>query len=1071
MRSKINLLILFLVGIFIFSSNVFSANCPQETTTTCGPGCVYMGSTCGWDACYNVKETMCKKLTNICTWNKTYGCTNSKYKIIKTAATTTTSITATNPAANTTTTSTTTNPAANTTTTTTNPASTTTTTGSGTTVNVYVNSGSGSQTNNPAANTTTATNPASTTTTTGATTATCTITLPADCTTLSTTATAPATTSPCANCTICKVDGAVCAAATASTTTTVDCSAYNNDESGCTTAGGTFTADASGLCTSEGACKGTCAGTCTKTAVGTNLANAVNNTVTTLPWDGTPLFDATGTFNSCGTITGTTASTVCPKAAFYSSKTICPKDGETSDPLCSKYKGDYEDCVAAANTPTVTLSTNDAKDIKCTTKSCQWLSSGEKCVPKDALTYPYVISSTDKTLNYPFVGTESEIKAAIRTRFLKDVANKDLYLDDMDICDFKDGKTYKSSCASFDDVYAKTKPSDSFDVEVVSVDCKEIFGADPAAAFLHATIANQGFATCRVYMVKVNRTTPSTGTDCSSHNDNSSACAKAGCVFNPASPPTTIASACIKKMPKTAEEPHRYIYNDWRLAFYPFKNISEDAEKDAWSLDGPDEKDLSRGSKFCSDVVDARFSLEKDIMTAWSILNIDDFIAKGGLKLQSGKEFPSSIAQFSSIKKDCKKQDKLVQSWSDDENKLIKSYTSGKNPKAIKETSVYKVACTPGFKNSLTIPEVYKKNLAALDKTSLKTFCDGVKKEADGTTTATTASTKLKDFLLGSAYADKTTTVTTVAGKEFLEYYLIKVNSLSKAGSNKALRQADRDQRKADRAARRAARGTCKSPKTWWKSFTCSVDATVIAGVVTAGLSVAAFIWEIKKWKEELAWQKKMFEEGTCYPYKSDTSGVMIPITIAGKTVKYSMYDFCKLSASGALAFMDPCSSLLANKAPQAAINACYGIQNNRYTGGVTVPYGNGNVSSTNNNNAPAATNNNNAAKDAAAAAAGTAGTTAGGAASPSAAGNDNAKKLKSPYDSVYTTPYQPSTSTKGFSERYPYAQYDQSANANAANASKTTKISGGAQVPGSTIGGLINGQVQTIQGTIKRKQ
>jgi hypothetical protein len=205
----------------------------------------------------------------------------------------------------------------------------------------------------------------------------------------------------------------------------------------------------------------------------------------------------------------------------------------------------------------------------------------------------------------------------------------------------------------------------------------------------------------------------------------------------------------------------------------------------------------------------------------------------------------------------------------------------------------------------------------------------------------------------------------------------------------------------------------------WWKNFTCSVGT--VAGITTVGALAMKYLLyreQKKEWEEQLKLDKLKFEEGDCYPYKSDISST-IPLTIGGRTVNYSMYEFCKLSATGALAFLDPCTALSAEGAPTTAIERCYGIYTHNTGGAVTYATPLGNTAAAANTNAAAA-NNNNGAKDAAAAAASptTAGTTAGAAAATTPT-EKKAKSYESVYPSSYGYPQNPQKSTSAYPSQY----------------------------------------------------
>jgi len=639
-----------------------------------------------------------------------------------------------------------------------------------------------------------------------------------------------------------------------------------------------------------------------------------------------------------------------------------------------------------------------------------------RCVKKACTWIPNTSSSSDgicaskEALTFPL----SRVNTADGIRnYSFDTANKGnalAFIKDRFLKDIADNDFYLSKFSICDfknsGKYADgcLKSVGTLDVTVEEVGCNYIENTD----LLYATIANNGntMKNCFVYAVKV-------GTDDSS----------------------------------------RYIYDDTSLGFLPF---SRKAVTDIWTFDGYDKK-LKRGSRFCSDVVGKRFKVTPEALTAWAMLGNDDFYSKGNLKIV-GKDFPTSVLQLFNIVNSCSDQEKILKDWAETEHKYIKSYIGGNNSKIILQTNIYKVACSPGFDRSPNIPQAYKDNLHG--RSTIKDFCNAIDVEVAKVKTTSLFDT-MKNFIFKSAIA--ATTVPDVSGKAALENYLISVNKLGNPVSKTARKQVKKD-------IRREKNGTCKDPKRWTKSFVCSIDAAAISGAVMGSLQIANFWLQVKQWKEDLALQKKIFEEGDCYPYKDDHiagTGITIPFTIAGVTQTYDMYQFCRLTASGALQFMDTCGSLVANKAPQVAIDACYGIQA-RSLGTFTPGYTVSTAAANNNNATTAAANNNNTEKkkDDAAAAATTSGAATGSAANPTSTDKEK-KASKSPYDSVYSTPYGYSTPSKGFQERgYQYPSTDQASSNNATtSANKTVKTL--KAVPGPTIDNLVTGHKNAIKSNI----
>ena len=714
-----------------------------------------------------------------------------------------------------------------------------------------------------------------------------------------------------------------------------------------------------------------------------------------------PLFVDVNSTGSCKDIKGDKAEDNCKASVYYISTSVCPE----TNPLCFYHKNAYANC--AQENASLTL---PEREVKCAVRSCEWVSSKKLCLSKEALTFPQLVGSEESGLvNHPFAAVTSFDKDAIKKKFLSDINGGDLYLKNLDICNFEGGTRYATTCSL-------PSTAEMLHAYVDITACSNFAPSD----LLYSTIAQNGqMQSCNVAVIYIGK----------------------GAV-----PP---AEDAITKI---------YVYNDKAVGFLPFVKDADNAN--LWTFDGTIDK-MKRGSAFCKEI-DARFDLQPDALTAWSMLGLYDLVAKGDLKI-GNKEFPSSMAQFLMLRTSCNEQNKRVQTWANKEQSLIKSYLGGNNAKAIIQTNIYRVACTPGSKELNTIPQMYKDALAG--KSSIRAFCDSV--EGEAAKVNVTAMMKLENLFINSADAAKEQPKV-VAGKGMLEYYLLGVNALSKPMSKKELRQVNKQIKKEQKLAKR---GTCKTPKTWWKNFTCSIGPEAVAGIIMGGLAIANFIWDMEKWKEELAWQRKMFEEGQCYPYKNDTSGVTIPFTIAGHTVNYSMYDFCRLTASGALAYMDPCGSLIASGAPQAAIDACYGIQARQLN--TNVQYGNASGAGVSGSKAPEKEEEKKKEekKDAPAS---TAGAGAGGAAAGGGSGAAADKKQKSPWESVYRTPYDSSSGTKGFSDRptYPYAggPYEQ----NNANTSANRPTGGDKKyenLPGSTIGDLVTGHQTTIESNISGKK
>jgi len=759
-------------------------------------------------------------------------------------------------------------------------------------------------------------------------------------------------------------------------------------------------------------------GTCLMFSTGAQLGSNITTGVST------SLFTKEGKVTSCDGLSDNSATDkACSDAVFVSADTAtCPPN----EPLCAYYKNKYDVCHTAI------------PSADCTTKACVWVAGSDTqmtCAPKDAIPFPLPgISTSENIKNYSFdtidltltdsqkntpaefVPTKNTTAIDLLKLFFDDVENKDFYLSKLDICDF----TNKPSTATCTNLVVKPA---TLTASVVAEPCVNIENKED----LYATIANNGSTIkgCYVYGVK----TRSTNTD-------------------------TL-----------------YIYDDESLGFKPYTGYSSDTKTPSvWTSSAVPGK---RGSNFCTTKVDKHFSITPEALTAWALISEDDsFYSKGNLKIED-KYFPSSGPQFASITTGCNGQEKIVKMWVDSENLIVGSYLGGNNPAVIQSSAIYKVACGAPSGISSTVPKVYRDTLIARNE-NIKTFCTSTTTQAK----PTGAFAVFKDFILRSAVAAKSTNV---GGSEILNAYLLKVNSLSKLSSPaKTSKTAKNAIKTAKQEAKTAKNGVCTDPKNWWKSFKCSIDSTAIGG-----LGVAAAKWftvwsDYQDWKQNLALTKQQFEEGACYPYKADhdkattayctasptaSECIKIPYSIAGVTKQYDMYQFCRLTASGALAFMDTCGALVANKAPQTAIDACYGVQA-RTTGTFAPMYTNGNtaaVAAANNNNAAAANNNNAAAAATSAASPTTAGAAAGTAAKADA---DKDKKAKSPYDSVYSTPYSYPTSSKGFQERgYQYPYEAGSSNSTNVAASKTAKVT--KEAPGSTIGNLVTGHENTIKSNI----
>lgn len=532
-----------------------------------------------------------------------------------------------------------------------------------------------------------------------------------------------------------------------------------------------------------------------------------------------------------------------------------------------------------------------------------------------------------------------------------------------------------------------------------------------------------------------------------------------------------------------------FLYVDTYLGFIPLHRNADDATYSSPYAVDPEKilsnrrcgKDKCKYSEnFCNDIIKKDFKINKATIVAWAMTEQTDLLAKGTLTFTDGvlpaKKFPYSMDQLRALRTYCPVFNQNIAAWVMEEKDwltsgmLLKEIVKQKAGsfaicKLIKDGKINEKADIPlAYKNKLK--EMLGKDGALLEE--LRVGCD-----SNYINTETSFINKMMQKLSGGEIVRSLNAEET---KVLFKRYLLMLNTLEKASAPSAtvlknLRSDYKQERKNLKAEKKAARlaknGTCKAPKTWWKSFTCSLDGTAIAGIVAAGLQVANFIWQIEQWKEELALQKKIFEEGDCYPYKADHEagiGIQIPFTMAGVTKSYDMYEFCRLTASGALAFMDTCGSLIANKAPQTAIDACYGIQA-RQKGAYAPVYSSASVSK---DDPKTAANNNNTAEKKKDDAAGTSGAgAAAGAGSTPTTSSDKDKKSKSPYDSVYTTPYQyggPANKTEG--SRYPYGSYDQTTS-NTATTSTNKPVRTLKDAPGSTIGDLVTGHKRTIEGNI----
>ncbi|MFH1223767.1 MAG: hypothetical protein V1647_05445 [Pseudomonadota bacterium] len=245
--------------------------------------------------------------------------------------------------------------------------------------------------------------------------------------------------------------------------------------------------------------------------------------------------------------------------------------------------------------------------------------------------------------------------------------------------------------------------------------------------------------------------------------------------------------------------------------------------------------------------------------------------------------------------------------------------------------------------------------------------------------------------------------------------------------------------------------GVCSDPSTNWQTFRCSITGDTVSNAAQGGFGLWYQFKEAgrayERWKQEMEFARQQFQEGQCFPYKPDpakpadaTTSMTVPLTIAGVTKEYSMYDFCKLSASGALNYVDACATLAANKnVPRAAVLKCYNITGKKgtYPGSSTPPVV-----------AAVDTNNNNAEKKAeekekekAAAAATTAGAGAGAAAGKGG-GDDEKKKQRSPYDQFFS-PYSSYGGRQAMQQSsgggWPYGAYD--ANQQQQQTASTTSI------------------------------
>ncbi len=868
----------------------------------------------------------------------------------------------------------------------------------------------------------------------------CTASSPEDCTAITGCAWVPSTTTTLSNSTVCSNGDAQC------------------NHTITTTGGYCTTSSAAGVSGATGATATTGATGATATTGATGATAATGATGATATTGATGATGFTGVTGGIGESTGnvknwdtflydcsmngdakTTAET-CGEVRFYGNKkggaaATRPAD-EDQAALYDIYKERYNACKkkydakkSAWNLDKKTLFSTIEE--ACSYPKCTWITDDinapvGKCVPILPNPFPNATVEVDNSwaLNKP---TTSNIATFISEEFKREVEKKDFYLGD-----------YYSKCV---DKYGKFSAS-LCTIVSTNVECTKLALAPDIIEVIQIMSNQNKGGSCKVplYTIKVEAETKTN--DCTNTNNNSEEKCVDPCVWS------ATASTCSE--PETPETIY-YVYNDTYLGFIPLTLNSNDLDAATESanerLATPRCDDVKcKKGKFCTDVLGKRFKINKDTFVAWALTGKTNLLSKGNLNFADGKQFPYSIEQLKTIRTYCKTVDDNIKYWAAEEkDSFVRQLVyEGKGT----SSDVCRVLNTVSEKKTLSpylkadIPTAYTNVLKSfIGKDSKESWLCKDKEEdkqkqnvppvknipqkdpgyndyvKPNGTSVRNMFERIDNFLFSSVVAkadDKT--------KTYYKEYAMSWEALldEEVSPNPDIVKDRKKAAKTKTAKDKKTRKKCdEDGVSWGKKLLCdigSVQGITALGVVT--LQVLEFYWQKKAWEEDLAFQKLQFEEGECYPYKGDISTTM-PLTIGGREVNYSMYDFCKLTASGALAFLDPCTSLTASGAPTAAIERCYGIYSRRTGGAVNYPSAAGNIASAgtgNNNNAAAANNNNAAAATTSAAGSpSTAGTSAGAAASATPE-----KKSKSFDQSTYPGSYgYPQGSVKMTGDRY----------------------------------------------------
>jgi hypothetical protein len=516
---------------------------------------------------------------------------------------------------------------------------------------------------------------------------------------------------------------------------------------------------------------------------------------------------------------------------------------------------------------------------------------------------------------------------------------------------------------------------------------------------------------------------------------------------------------------KTAPEADQvyFLYNETYLGFIPLEKDENTYSKVVYKSKGgydfvQDSKKIlaiPRYANFCKEVVEHSFKVNAETLAAWSLIDdTTDLLSKGNLKFKNGQTFPYSVDQLRAIRAYCPDIDKTI-------NDFVRQEDADFDNDKPQKTVGCKVL--KGMKNdikkgvtSVDIPPAYASRLSDSMKYDLSDVCSG-----------SSAKLKLKGAIRD---IDNLLFSSSLAGHKKSDYstsYRLNLDAINEV-SNDIVSNTASDNEDKDKDNSTKTRKKCKSnDATWGKRLLCAAgSAEGITAITTAALGGFTLYWNVKQWKAELAFQKEQFEDGQCAPYKGDVSNTLNLNLGGSTTTPMSMYAFCKLAASGALAFMNPCTALSAEGAPAQAISRCYGIYTNMNSG--MVNYGNlpptaaaTTSAATGATGTTAATGAKDAGTSAAAAAPSSAGTNAGAAASPTD------KKSKS-FDSLYPSPYYPQTAVKS-TAAYPY-QYEPQGTTAPSTAAANKVAAKTSTVRGATIGEQVAGHMRTIQSTILSK-